>query len=127
MALPNVRSLHNKTFTDNDLITSHQLDCLLLTETWLDGTGSKELIEASQSNFSFSHCNRLNKKGVGVSAISSNILSCKNVSFGFYSTFENLAFTIRSVYPCLVLTVYCPPRLKTGFFLSLASVYLKLL
>ena len=51
MALLNVRSLNNKTFIVNDTITSHQLDCILLTETWLNETGSKELIEASPSKF----------------------------------------------------------------------------
>lgn len=55
MALLNVRSLTNKTFIVNDIITSHRLDCILLIETWLDETGSKELIEASPSNFSFSN------------------------------------------------------------------------
>lgn len=69
MALLNVRSLNNKTFIVNDTVTSHQLDCILLTETWLDETGSKELIEASPSNFSFSHRSRSNKNGGGVIAI----------------------------------------------------------
>ena len=40
MALLNVRSLANKTFLVSDLISSHKLACIFLTETWLDATGS---------------------------------------------------------------------------------------
>lgn len=113
-ALLNVRSLTNKTFIINYLITSHWLGCILLTETWLDETGSKELIEASPSDFSFSHFTRSNKKGGGVVAIFADILSCKIILFGSYSTFEYLALVMKSANPCLVLTVYHPPRLKKG-------------
>ena len=89
-ALINVRSPTNKTFIINDLITSHKLDCILLTETWLDETGNKELVDASPSNFSFSHCTRSNKKG-GVATI-------------FFQIFH-LALIIRSVYPSPVLSL----------------------
>lgn len=99
------QSLINKTFIINDLITSHRLNCFLLTETWLDETGSKELIEASPPNFSSLHCSRENSRGGGVAAIFSSNLSSKNVYFGSYSMFEYLAFVMKSAYPCLVLTV----------------------
>ena len=115
MALLNVRSLSNKTFIVNDIIRSYGLDCILLTETWLDETGTKELIEASPSQFSFSQCNRPSKKGGGIAAIFSDILSCKCVLFGVYSTFEYLTLVPKSVHPCLVITIYRPPRLKKGF------------
>lgn len=115
IAFLNIRSLSNKTFIVNDIIESNQLHCILLTETWLDDTGSKERIEASPSNFSFSHCIRPNKKVGGVAAIFSDILSCKTTSFGSYSTFEYLALITRSACHCLVLTLYCSPKLKNGF------------
>ncbi len=37
------------------------------------------------------------------------------MSFGSYSTFEYIALINRSEYPCLVFTVYHPPRLKKAF------------
>lgn len=64
MALLNVRSLTNKTFIVNDIIRSHKLDCILLTETWLDETGSKELIEASPSIFHFYSVPGLTRRAV---------------------------------------------------------------
>ena len=36
LALLNVRSLANKSFLINDFISTHDLDFLLLTETWLN-------------------------------------------------------------------------------------------
>ena len=110
MALLNVRSLSNKTFIVNDIIRSYGLDCIILTETWVDETGTKELIEASPSNFSFSHYSRSSKKGGGIAVIFSDILSCKSVSFGSYFTFEYLALLTRSIHPCLMLRIYCPLR-----------------
>ncbi len=121
-ALLNVRSLINKTFIINDFITSHRLNCILLTETWLDATGSKELTEASPPNFSFLHCYRENTRGGGVAAIFSDHLSGKNVFFGSYSTFEYISFVLRSAYPCLALTVYRPPRLRNGFIEEFAEL-----
>lgn len=118
----------NKTFTVNDIIRSHRLHCILLTETWLDETGSKELTEASPSNFSLSHCTRSNKRGGGVAAIFTDGLLCKSITFGSYSTSEYLALVIRSVYPSLVLTVYHPPKQKKkALYLNLVTFYLKLL
>ena len=123
IAFLNVRSLSNKTFIVNDIIRSYGLDCIILTETWLDETGTKELIDVSPSNFSLSHCTRPSKKGGGITAIFSDILSCKRVSFGVYFTFYTiililliyLALVTRSVHPCVMLTIYRPPRLKKGF------------
>lgn len=126
MAHLNVRSLSNKTFIVNDIIRSYGLDCIILTETWLDETGTKELIEASPSNFSFSHCTRPSKKGGGIAAIFSDILSCKSVSFGVYFTFEYLALVTRSVHLCLMLTIYRPPRLKKGFISEFGELLSKI-
>ena len=44
-ALFNARSLSNKTFILNDLITSHNLDFLILTEKWLKTGDCCHLIE----------------------------------------------------------------------------------
>ena len=53
MALLNVRSLTNKTFVINELIAERQLDCMFLTETWLNSDAPAILIETSPSSYSF--------------------------------------------------------------------------
>ena len=75
-------------------------------------------------SFSISQCSRSNKKG-GCVAIFSDMLSCKNISFGLYSIFEYLALIIKSVCPCLVLTVYHPPRLR-GFLSEFGELLSKI-
>ena len=115
MALFNVRSLSKKTFIVNDIITSYKLNCIFLTETWLDASGNYELLEASPSDFSFSHCFRSIQKGCGVAALFSNVLPCKDVSFGTYSTFEYLAIAMKPPNTCLMVTIYHPPQNRVGF------------
>ena len=54
-ALLNVRSLKNKTFIVNDLISTHDLDFFLLTETWqkpADNSAFSELLPPGYSFFS---------------------------------------------------------------------------
>lgn len=113
MALLNVRSLRNKTFLVNDIITSHKLNCIFLIETWLDSSGNYELLEASPSDFSFAHCSRSHQKGGGVAALFSHVLPCKTVSFGTFSAFEYLA--LRQSNNFLIVTVYHPPQYRAGF------------
>lgn len=55
MALLNVRSLVNKTFLVNDLICANRLDCIVLTETWLEATGNKDLTKTAPAEFKFLH------------------------------------------------------------------------
>ena len=105
MALFNVRSLSKKTFNVNDIITSHKLYCIFLTETWLDASGNYELLEASPSDFSFSHCGRSGQKGGGVATLVSNVLPCKDVSFGTFTTFEYLAIAMKPPNSCLMVTI----------------------
>lgn len=50
----------------------------------------------------------------GVAAIFSDHTSSKNIFFGRYSTFEGLAFVLKSAYPCLVTTAYHPTKLRNG-------------
>ena len=54
LALLSVRSLANKSFLINDLISTHDLDFLLLTETWLNEANSAvTLIESAPPNYDF--------------------------------------------------------------------------
>ncbi len=113
-ALLNVRSLVNKTFLVNNLISTNQLDHIFLTETWLDTTGNKELIETAPTNFNFSHCTRSHRKGGGIAFL---YIICQTVPLGDFSAFECLAVVVKSVVPTLLLTVCHPPKLKKKVFL----------
>ncbi len=53
LALTNIRSITNKTFLINDLISSHGLDFLFMTETWLNEGDRDSLAEASPCDFFF--------------------------------------------------------------------------
>ena len=69
MALLNVRSLTNKTFVINELIAERQLDCMFLTETWLNSDAPAILIETSPSSYSFEFSLSTGKKGGGTVSI----------------------------------------------------------
>lgn len=61
-----------------------------------------------------------------VAAIFSSNISSKNVFFGSFSTFEYLAFVMKSAYRCLALTVYRPPRIRNGFVEEFAELLSKI-
>lgn len=81
-ALPNVRSLTNKTFIINDFTTSHRLYCILLTETCLDEISGKELIEASPPNFHLYIVPGRTRRVVVLQPFLSDNLSRRNILFG---------------------------------------------
>ena len=69
LALLNIRSITNKTFSINDLICDKKIDFLFLTETWLGSDGAALLAEATPPNYSFIHTIREGKKGGGLATI----------------------------------------------------------
>ena len=58
MALLNVQSLSNKTFVINEIISEHKIECMFLTETWLNSDGPAILIETSPPCYSFEFSTR---------------------------------------------------------------------
>ena len=114
MAVFNVRSLTTKTAHISELIEDHKLDCISLTETWLDGNGAAALIEASPPGYSFSQSIRTlikKKRAGGTATIHADRLGCGSVSFGDFTSFEYHALTLCSQLPTLLVTVYRPPSL----------------
>lgn len=53
MALLNVRSISNKTFLINDFFSSHDMDLLFITETWLNCNELGPLAEAAPDDCNF--------------------------------------------------------------------------
>lgn len=92
-----MRSLSKNTFIVNNHISRHNLDCILLTETWLDQTGNAELTETSTVDYSFFRSTRTNTKRGGIAALYSKFLKCKSVAFGDFQSFEYSSIIVQSV------------------------------
>lgn len=85
LAVLNVRSLSNKSFLINNLISSYNLDFMFLTETWLDkNTGNAVLTESAPPNYKLESETRENKKGGGVCAILHIIWLCTGCHLGCF-------------------------------------------
>ncbi len=88
LAFLNTRSLKNKSFVINDLITTNNLDFMFLIETWLeDNCSVTVLTETASPNFNFISVCRTVRRGGGVAALFKDVYQCKQVSFGQYLSF----------------------------------------
>ncbi len=109
LAFLNTRSLKNKSFVINDLITTNNLDFMFLIETWLeDNCSATVLTETAPPNFNFISVCRTVRRGGGVAALFKDVYQCKQVSFGQYLSFEYLGIVVTvhgfpvPSSPCLV-------------------------
>lgn len=120
MALLNVRSILNKSFIINDLILDSNLDCLLLTETWLGTDAPVVLTEACPPDFNFLLSIRGGKRGGGTASVFKNTLITREVSFSSYLSFEFHAFVFSN--PAnLCVTVYRPPQPSLSFIIEFSE------
>ncbi len=95
LAFLNTRSLKNKSFVINDLITTNNLDFMFLIETWLeDNCSATVLTETAPPNFNFISVCRTVRRGGGVAALFKDVYQCKQVSFGQYLSFEYLGIVL---------------------------------
>ncbi len=114
MALINVRSLVNKTFLLNYFFTTHSLDFMFITETWIkvgDRSPFSDLVPAGCTFFN------LPRWGGGLAVILKNSFSihCHFVPSVVYSSFEVQLLRLEWNDPVLLALVYRPPHLVKDF------------
>ncbi len=114
IALLNVRSLSNKSFICQDIISSNKLDMFFVTETWLN-TDVIPLVEATPPDYSYLNQPRVSGRGGGVAVIYRNNITCSPVSLGTFTTFELLGFVLNGKAPMLCIIVYRPPSQSKAF------------
>lgn len=82
-ALINTRSLASKTFILNDFFTTHDLDFLLLTETWLKPGENSAFSELLPPGCSFFSTLRAAGRGGGVAAIFKESFRCRTITANY--------------------------------------------
>ncbi len=116
LAFLNTRSLKNKSFVINDLITTNNLDFMFLIETWLeDNCSATVLTETAPPNFNFISVCRTVRRGGGVAALFKDVYQCKQVSFGQYLSFEYLGIVLKGASRILFIIIYRPPKYSPAF------------
>ncbi len=116
LAFLNTRSLTNKSFVINDLITTNNLDLMFLIETWLeDNCSATVLNETAPPNFNFISVCRTFRRGGGVAALFKDVYQCKQVSFGQYLSFEYLGIVLKGAPRILFIIIYRPSKKSPAF------------
>lgn len=99
--------LSNKTFILNDLITSHNLDFLILTETWLKIGDCCQFVKLCPLDYSYLNFSRCTGHNGGR-------FDRKHITSDNFQSFEMLVFKISCQNPVCCISVYCNQN-KMGF------------
>lgn len=104
----NVRSAHLKAALINDVVTTEQFDCLVITETWFDE--SSVYMDMIPNGYGIHMANRLGKRGGGIALIYNKQLQVKHEKPDKLGSFEHTAITVLNVKPTIrIAGVYRPP------------------
>ena len=121
MALINARSVSNKTFLLRDFFSSHNLDFLFLTETWLKSNDNVVMNAMCPTNCKFISDPRPSGKGGGLAAVFKQQFSCSSVALGIFNTFEVHMFRIGKSNPFYSILIYRVPGPNNGFLTEFAE------
>ena len=108
----NARSLNNKAMFIKDYVVEHRVDCLTVTETWLNSNNESvyTINEVCPRGYAFMHIARSEGHGGGVGLLYKKYYKTEKQNVVQYSSFEFMEALIRS--PSTVLrigVVYRPP------------------
>ncbi len=112
----NARSIRNKRCELIEFIKLHEVDIILLNETWLDGKETVNIMDEFKTMHSISSCwfSRENKHGGGTAILcsdGSNIrLLKKEEAFSKYQIEICSALVLIRNQKCVVISIYSPPN-----------------
>ncbi|CAG2212921.1 unnamed protein product [Mytilus edulis] len=116
----NCRSVKNKALAICDFVTSHDLDILAITESWLGSDVDEGVIQdLVPSGYSIIHHSRSNRRGGGIALLFKGGIGIKrlNVHEKHFTHFEHMEFSVHSgdlnIRLCVI---YRPPPSKSNGF-----------
>lgn len=113
----NCRSVCNKAITVKDYITDHNLDLILLTETWLGYERDRQVCgDLLPSGYEIKHISRKKRRGGGVALVYRSTISLTDMADETTSSFEGLSVCMTSESsPVRILVLYrlIPSRVNT--------------
>lgn len=111
----------NKTFLLNDFFTSHALDILFITETWIKPGELSPFTELVPHDCNFFNSPRLSGRGGGLAAVFRNSYSCRCLSSSPRRTFELLLLQPVLNVSVLFVLIYRPPQPNKDFLTEFAE------
>ena len=117
----NARSLKNKVSSLCDLMLSHRLDLLSVTESWLAANDSITIADLTNSlkDYAVYHLPRSTRRGGGLAVIARKGFQVTENEGCMFSTFEHFDLTITSGNKVFrLVTVYRPPPSRKKWFYS---------
>ncbi len=115
MALVNARSLVNKSFYFKQFFTSHALDYLCVTETWISGSDISTFSEALPINCTYFNSLRSSGLGGWVATIFKEKCICRQLSSTNYSSFDLNIFELGRFESVFCTVIYRPPKYNKDF------------
>ncbi|XP_048016198.1 uncharacterized protein LOC125248394 isoform X3 [Megalobrama amblycephala] len=122
LAQLNVRSMNKKAALLHDIILDGKLDFLCLCETLHHQNDCYNLNQASPPGYTFIDRPRITAKGGGLAILYKSELSVALITTPEMSSFECLVVKINGKSPVLVILIYRPPKVNSGFFSELAEL-----
>ncbi len=105
------RSLANKTFVLRDFFSSHGLDFLCVTETWISAGECSILLELLPAGSSYFNSPRTSGRGGGTATVYRNDFKCEQCAVSSsFSSFEVTLFEVGRSDPVLCTVIYRPPK-----------------
>lgn len=114
-AILNARSVVNKTFIIQDFFSSHSLELLFLTETWIKPGESAAFSELLPPGCVFIDTPRSTGRGGGVAVVFKNSVSYKPLTIDSCASFEMSCFELRHNEPVFCAVIYRPPKYNNDF------------